>query len=344
LDELIGKGIVIIIRGGGQFNDVRTTNIYCIDMDKAELINTRDQWEPKKASKKSKEERALDARTRIFERHQKESERRASLEGIEILEPIKPTVKTNGDSDVSAAANPPAQSATQPAAKTEESTKSMVKSVTYAESVEIYIKVAVADGSTIDDLAPLLGYAATSKLGLPRNVALTSEQWLAVCEEQFPKLVWTMGAPVDAPVDQKPATAPAKPTQPTQPKKSTPPRSVVSDLLAETFYEDVLDSKKSRASQVPVWSMVFFNERLSQQDGLHLIRCAGEWGWKEHIQKLKSDPVEFMLTNKLAIYDDYLNSDFFDPEAEDTGEPSDGWHPGDDERDLDDESDLYARD
>ena len=341
LEELIGKGIVTIIRGGGQFkvggSEVRLSNVYCVDMDKAELIRSRDPWEHKKKVKggsgKSKEERALDARTRIFERHQKESERRASLEGIAPLEPIKPTAKTDAASDVSPAQKPPAQSASKPAAKTEKSsTKSNVKSVTYEESVEIYTKVAAADGSTIDDLAPLLGYAATSKLGLPRNVALTSEQWLAVCQEQFPKLVWTMGAPVD----QKPAT-PAKPKDAQPAKKSTPPRSEDSDLLAKTFFEDVLDSKKSRTSQLPVWSMVFFEEKLSRQDGLHLIRCAGAWGWKEHIQKLKSDPVEFLLENKVAIYDDYVDSDFFDPEAEDTGEPPAGWHPGDDSDSDEDE-------
>jgi len=232
----------------------------------------------------------------------------------------------------------------KPAAKPAPATKGITKMpVPLNEAPDAFRFVELCNG-TIYELEKELGWAVKNPDRFDRAKTPTAAQWEQLRVSNFGTNAADNKQEIVAPQSTAPKVGAVVPMAAVKitPKKSSPPRSEVSDLLAETFFEDVLDSRKAFASRVPTWSMVFFEEKMSRQDGLHLIRCAGAWGWKEHIQKLRNDPVEFLLENKLAIYDDYVNSDFFDPEAEDTGEAPAGWHPGDDEGDLYDENDLYS--
>jgi hypothetical protein len=305
LEELIGKGIVTIIRGGGQFkvggNDVRLSNIYCVDMDKAELIHSRDPWEHKKKVKgglgKSKEERALDARTRILERQRKEAVRQSSLDGIQVLDSVESADAKPANSTDVEATNPTAKSAENSSTKP---TKNLPKSVPYSEAPDVFCKVATA-GGTIADLENALGYTIQTKI--PRDSKPTPEQWQELWTSLFPKAkltVTTKTVPTTA------ATAGWEAE--TEVAMKTSPES---DALAKRFWKDVMDSKAGCV--LPIWSALFFEYGTEEYQGL--IDAVIDGDWKEFIQTLKVDPVEWAHRHAGTIKEEtFWDSDFFTPE------------------------------
>ena len=336
LGELIGREIIKIERQGGMWDGVRLTNIYSLDIDKAEMVSSRDKWKPK-VTKMTKEERALAARTRIFERQQKELERRASLEGVAPLAPLMPTAKTGEATDVSPGQKPPAQLATKPAEESSSKSAKAAKSVPYSEAPNVFCEVATA-GGTIADLENALGYTIQTKI--PRDFKPTSEQWQELWTSLFPKaklVVTTKTVPSTA--------AEARGEAKEEPKGLKSSKD--SDRLAKYFCEEVMDGRHS--GSLKLWSALFFESNAPQEDQ-RLIDAVISGDWKDFLQSLKTDPAEFMLQHPCEIMaNGFYDSGFFTPEyvLQDRATRG-GYRPGDDERDLyderylHDERDLYS--
>jgi predicted transcriptional regulator len=116
-----------------------------------------------------------------------------------------------------------------------------------------------------------------------------------------------------------------------------------SDALAKRFWKDVMDSKEGCV--LPIWSALFFEYGTDEYE--RLIDAVINGDWKAFIQTLKVDPVEWVHRHAVTIKEaTFWDSDFFTPEYVTSvpGATPDGYRLRDDERDLDDESDLYARD
>ena len=301
LDELIGRKIVTIERAGGTFDGVKVTNLYSLNIDEAELVTIRDKWEPK-VTKQTKEEKAEAARNRITGWREKESERRASLADIPALEPgDSADVKLPKSTDAEPEASPAKPAANPTGQSTVKSSKQKSKSVPYAEAPAVYQRVC-EEGGTMDDLAVALGYAVVSKLGFPRNAQLSVERWADLMNEQFPKLKFT--AEPEVPLT---AAVPGWEAEKEVAMKISPE----SDVLANRFWKDVMNSREGCV--LPIWSALFFEYGTEEYQGL--IDAVIDGDWKEFIQTLKVDPVEWVHRNAVAINTStFWESDFFTSE------------------------------